>query len=247
MKEDGRRQKHLLQCCIKPTRSVLFLSVCGGFRLFSKDRDRTDSPATDDDDDDHSDEKDQASCCWADDERQLLLNTGVVFLYKKKTHTHTHAHKHESRTHRLTSWDIWKSIWASAYGGSNGWQTGIRPGRPMSILASTGCGDHFPKHTDCVQMRWVRTNHLAQSVWSERREYVWVRSRAIWQPRGGIQLLDGQTRQTQVLLQHHKRHTDLLFGDFIGMLSVCWPINQSGAFFLLFCIILNLIFYIIIL
>lgn len=216
----------------KTTRSVLFLSVCGGFRLFSKDRDRTDSPATDDDDDDHSDEKDQASCCWADDERQLLLNTGVVFLYKKKTHTHTHINiKSHTHTHRLTSWDIWKAIWASAYGGGNGWQTGIRLGKPMSILASTGCGDHFPKHTDCVQMRWVRTNHLAQSVWSERREYVWVRSRAIWQPRAGIQLLDGQKRQTQVLLQHHKRHTNLLFGDIIGMSSVCWPINQLLAFF----------------
>lgn len=38
-------------------------------------------------------------------------------------------------TRRVTSWNIWVSIWATTYGGSTGWQTDIRLGEPMSILA----------------------------------------------------------------------------------------------------------------
>jgi hypothetical protein len=39
-----------------------------------------DSPVADDDNDNHSDEEDQTCSCRADDERQLLLNAGVVLL-----------------------------------------------------------------------------------------------------------------------------------------------------------------------
>lgn len=52
----------------------------------------TDSPVANDDDDDHGDEEDQAGRRRANDERQLLLNAGVVFLCRKGRETHSHTH-----------------------------------------------------------------------------------------------------------------------------------------------------------
>lgn len=100
------------------------------------------------------------------------------------THTHT-------LTHRVTCWNIWGSIWAAAYGGSNGWQTDIRLGEPMSILASWLAAWTIFQSTVNVPRIW--TNHLAESVWSEEREHVWVRPRLMRQPRAGMQLLNGHT------------------------------------------------------
>lgn len=129
------------------TQQIKSAHVAGLFRhyiseQFNKLRVRTDSPITDDDDDNHRDEEHQPSSCWANDERQLLLNAGVVFRCRKKKDIYINTDKHVSckntHTHarRVTSWNIWASVWATAYGGSNGWQTNIRLGEPMTILAS---------------------------------------------------------------------------------------------------------------
>ena len=69
------------------------------YRRFHKDG--TDSPVADDDDDDHSDEENQTSSCRSNDERKLLLNAGVVFLYRKKENTHKHSAMH-AHTHTHT-------------------------------------------------------------------------------------------------------------------------------------------------
>lgn len=133
----------------------------------------------------------------------------ILVLYSSIKRRNTYINRRPcAHTHRVTSWNIWTSIWATAYGGSNGWQTDIRLDEPMSILASwLAAMDHFPKHTECAQMPWIRTNHLAESVWSEQREHVWVRPRLIRQPRAGIQLLNGHTEaEPDTSLEHCKWH-----------------------------------------
>lgn len=67
----------------------------------------TDSPVANDDDDDHGDEEDQAGCRRADDERQLLLNAGVVFLCRKSRETHSHTHTRLKHMDEHLSRCIW--------------------------------------------------------------------------------------------------------------------------------------------
>ena len=94
---------------------------------------------------------------------------------------------------------IWRERWVTDRH-TAGWTN-----EHLGIL--TGCMDHFPKHTECVQMPRIRTNHLAESVWSEQREHVWVRPRPIRQPRAGFQLLNGHTQaEPDPSLEHCKWH-----------------------------------------
>lgn len=61
----------------------------------------------------------------------------------------------------------------------------------------------------------IWTNHLAESVWSEQGEHVWVRPRPIRQPRAGIQPVNGHTEaEPDPSMEHCKGHACTVLARF---------------------------------
>lgn len=123
-----------------------------------------------------------------------MRNTCINIVSCTHTLTCTQSHKLKHMAKHLSPC-IWREQWVTDRH-TAGWIN-----EHLGIL--TGYIDHFPKHTESAQMPRIWTNHLAESVWSEDREHVWVRPRLIMQPRAGIQLLNGYTEaEPELSLQH---------------------------------------------
>lgn len=115
-------------------------------------------------------------------------------------------------THRVTSWDIWVSIWATAYGESNGWQTDIRLGESMSILASWLAAWTIFQST----LNVLRCHGYGQIIWQKVCE-VWRESMFGWDPdwSGSQEWESSYWMDTEAepdpSLEHYKWHTILRF------------------------------------